>query len=279
MQFLWTCKFMKNNNFKSLAVLGTASNVGKTTIVMALCRYFSSKCKVTPFKGFNLSSQSFNKGGLEIGYAQYVQALASEQKYSPLMNPILFTTNDVGKDRKLIVKGEKSEYLSICEQKKIVDSCYSELEKQFDLIIAEGSGSCREMNLLDRDLANFTFVNSKNNMQVIIVADISKGGVFASIYGTIKLLDEEERKKVKGIVINNFDGEASAFSEGKAIIENLCEIPVIGVIPKININLPEEDSLEKDKNYDDKAISLEIDRVSKIICENIDMEKITSLLD
>ena len=199
-----------NNN---LMLLGTASSVGKSTIATGICRYFRNKgIKVAPFKAMNISLNSYvTEEGLEMGRAQVVQADACEIKPSAYMNPLLLKPCGNLKTQ-VILNGivykvmDSYKYKELNKELKIkVKESYDILAKDYDLIVLEGSGSCAEINLKDSDIANMSMAKMVD-APVILVSDIDRGGVFASVVGTLMLLEEEERKQVKGVIINKFRG-------------------------------------------------------------------------
>ena len=226
------------NKTKNLAILGCASNVGKTTIVAGLCRLFSKdSMNVAPFKAQNISLNSgVSIESLEMGRGQILQAKACGINPSIMMNPILLKPQD-GK-MQIIKKGKSSNDTS--DFLDVAVDAYKSLSMKHDLILLEGSGSCAELNRKGQDIANFPIIN-KIKAPVILVANIEQCGVFASVYGTLMLLSEEERNAVKGIIINKFHGDPTYFKEGKQILEDLCGIKVLGVVPMHNLNLDEED--------------------------------------
>ncbi|RKD22534.1 cobyric acid synthase [Caminicella sporogenes] len=231
-------------------VQGTASSVGKSIITAALCRIFMEDgYKVAPFKSQNMALNSYiTEEGLEMGRAQVVQAEASGQKPSVLMNPILLKpTTD--KKCQVILNGRVYGNLSAMEYhlfkpklKDIVKEAYEKLCSLNDIIVIEGAGSPAEINLRENDLVNMGMAEIANS-PVILVGDIDRGGVFASIYGTIMLLSEEERSRVKGVIINKFRGDVEILKPGIEMLENLINIPVLGVIPYTDIKIEDEDSL------------------------------------
>ena len=245
---------MKKNN---LMIVGTSSGAGKSLFVTALCRiFYKDKYKVSPFKSQNMALNSYiTKDGKEMGRAQVVQAEAAGLDPDVNMNPILLkpsTTNKI----QIIVCGKSIGNMSGIEYNKFkkdlkptLAECYSKIANQRDIVIIEGAGSPAEINIKEEDISNFGMARIAD-APVILVADIDRGGVFASIYGTIMLLNEEDRKRVKGIVINKFRGNAEVLKSGFEIIENLTGVPTLGVIPYTNIDIEDEDSLsEKYKSF------------------------------
>lgn len=238
---------MKN---KSLMVQGTASSVGKSILTAAFCRIFKEDGhKVAPFKSQNMALNSFiTEEGLEMGRAQVVQAEASGQKPSVLMNPILLKpTTD--KKCQVILNGKVHDNLSAMDYhnfkpklKELIRESYDMLLSQNDIIVLEGAGSPAEINLRENDLVNMGMAEISDS-PVVLVGDIDRGGVFASIYGTIMLLSEEEQKRVKGVIINKFRGDLEILKPGIKMLEDLINIPVLGVIPYMNVQIEDEDSL------------------------------------
>ena len=235
---------------KSIMIQGTMSNAGKSLLVAGLCRIFNQDgFKVAPFKSQNMALNSYiTEEGLEMGRAQVVQAEAAGIKPSVLMNPILLKpTTDTGSQ--VIVNGEvlsnmsAREYFSYKKNliPQIKDS-YSKLAQEYDIIVIEGAGSPAEINLKSEDIVNMGMAKIAE-APVLIVGDIDRGGVFAQLVGTILLLEEEEQKMVKGLIINKFRGDKSLLDSGITMLEERTRIPVIGVTPYMNIDIEDEDSL------------------------------------
>lgn len=240
-------------------LLGTASSVGKSTIATAFCRYFKHKgLKVAPFKALNISLNSFvTNDGLEMGRAQVVQADACELEPKAWMNPILLKPSGNMKTQ-VIVNGkvkcdmDSYKYKELNrELKEIVKETYNEVSQFFDIMILEGSGSCAEINLKDSDIANM-YMAKASNSPVILVADIDRGGVFASVLGTIMLLDEDERSRVKGVIINKFRGNIEYFKPAMKQLEDIIKIPVLGAMPYFNLDIEDEDSVTERINNKSK---------------------------
>ena len=233
-----------------IMIQGTASSAGKSLLAAALCRIFSNDgLKVAPFKSQNMSLNSYvTLEGLEMGRAQVLQAQAARIEPSVLMNPILLkpTTN---RKSQVIIKGrpyqnmDAVDYFAFKPQlKDMIREVYQELESQNDAIVIEGAGSPAEINLQENDIVNMGMA-AIADAPVLLVSDIDKGGVFASIYGTAMLLPEHERAMIKGVIINKFRGDVSILKPGLEQIEALTKIPVVGVIPyMMDLQLDEEDS-------------------------------------
>lgn len=234
---------------RSLMVMGTASDVGKSVVVTALCRLFANAgIRVAPFKAQNMSNNAAvcSDGG-EIGRAQAVQAEACGLEPTVDMNPVLLKPES---DRgcQVVIRGQARfrmttrEYSHYREQAwpEIVSS-YARLSNQFDVIVIEGAGSAAEVNLRNQDIVNWP-VAELADAPVLIVADIDKGGVLASLVGTIALLTPSERQRVKGLIINKFRGDLALLYDGLKIIEQNTGVPILGVLPHAgNLEIPEED--------------------------------------
>ena len=237
------------NKLKNISIFGTSSDAGKSTITFIIAKILQDMgYKVAPFKAQNVSNnaQVCIDGG-EIAIAQYFQSkvLGLEPTYH--QNPILLKSGR-NSSASLIIEGKvktnkdvREYYRDLDTLKPAVNRCFKYLNKKFDCLICEGAGSPVELNLMDKDLSNI-YVAKKFNTKIILVADIEKGGVFASIYGVYKLLPKKLRKNVIGVIVNKFRGDLSLFDEGINIIENKFKIPVLGVLPYIPFNYGFEDS-------------------------------------
>ena len=233
-------------------IQGTASNAGKSLFAAALCRIFKQDgYRAAPFKSQNMALNSYiTKEGLEMGRAQVVQAEAAGIAPSVKMNPILLKpTSDVGSQ--VIVNGEVIGAMKAAEYfahkaKLIPDimAAYHALASEYDIMVIEGAGSPAEINLKAQDIVNMGMAKMAN-APVLLVADIDRGGVFASVYGTIMLLEEEERRMMKGTVINKFRGDVNILKPGLAMIEDLTHVPVVGVVPYLHVDIDDEDSLSE----------------------------------
>lgn len=235
---------------KAIMIQGTMSNAGKSLIAAGLCRIFKQDgYSVAPFKAQNMALNSFiTKEGLEMGRAQVTQAEAAGIEPSVLMNPILLKPTN-NQSSQVIVKGEVMENMSAVEYYKhkrsmvdAVKSSYDELAAKYDIIVIEGAGSPAEINLKDNDIVNM-FMAKLAKAPVLLAGDIEKGGVFASIVGTMQLFDPDERDLVKGILINKFRGDVEILKPGLKQLEEIIDTPVAGVIPYMNLDIDDEDSL------------------------------------
>ncbi len=261
---------------KFIMIVGTSSNSGKTTITAGLCRVLANRgYKVAPFKSQNMSLNSrVSKEDGEIAIAQYTQSLACKVEPSVHFNPILLKPkgNFVSQ---VIVHGKPYKDMDYNEYrrnktfflKKIKESLEI-LDREYDYVVMEGAGSCCEINLLKDDIANLRIAELVN-AKAILVADIDRGGVFASIYGTIKLLPKNWRGLIRGVIINKFRGNIEILKDGIEKIEKLTEIPVLGVMPyDNNLVLPEEDSqaLQNIRSFGNAKSGIEVNvvRFSKI---------------
>ena len=236
-----------------LMVQGTMSNAGKSFLVAALCRIFKQDgYKVAPFKSQNMALNSFaTSEGLEVGRAQAMQAEAAGVAVDVRMNPILLKpTSDTGSQ--VIVKGKSIGNMSARDYFKykaelvpVVKECYESLARENDIIVIEGAGSPAEINLKSHDIVNMGLARMVDS-PVLLAADIDRGGVFAQLAGTVALLDDEERERVKGLIINKFRGDKSLLDSGISEIEERTEKKVVGVVPMIKVSLDAEDSLATD---------------------------------
>ncbi|MDR1921405.1 MAG: cobyric acid synthase [Candidatus Adiutrix sp.] len=235
---------------KTLMVVGTASSVGKSLLVAAFCRIFKRRgYAAAPFKAQNMSLNSFvTEEGHEMGRAQASQAEAAGLRPSALMNPILLKPTTNSKSQ-VIVNGKARGNMSAAEYYAYKDklrpevmAAFSALAQAYDLVLIEGAGSPAEINLMDGDFVNMGMA-ALAGAPVILVGDIDRGGVFASLYGTVKLLPAEDQARIKGLLINKFRGDVKILEPGLRQIENLLHIPVLGVMPYDRFALDEEDSL------------------------------------
>jgi len=231
-----------------IMVQGTASSVGKSILVTALCRIFKQDgFSVCPFKSQNMSLNSYiTLDGKEMGRAQVLQAYAAGLEPEVYMNPILLKPNS-DKKCQIVVNGKvfgnstAMEYHNMkLEFKDMLKEQFEELEKKFEIIVMEGAGSPAEINLRDRDIVNMGMAELID-APVIIAGDIDKGGVFASLAGTMLLLNDDEKKRVKGTIINKFRGDIEILKPGLTMLEDIIHIPCLGVVPYFKLDLEDED--------------------------------------
>ena len=235
---------------KTLMIQGTGSSVGKSLIAAGLCRLFSRQgLRVAPFKSQNMSLNSFvTREGHEMGRAQAVQAEAAGIEPSALMNPVLLKPS-ADHVSQVIVNGRARAVMSAREyyafrhslRGEVVQS-FNTLAARYDLIIIEGAGSPAEINLRENDLANMGMA-AMADAPVLLAGDIDRGGVFASLYGTVKLLEPHEQRRVRGLIINKFRGDVGILEPGLRQLEDLLGLPVLGVLPYQRFLIDEEDSL------------------------------------
>ena len=276
-----------------LMIQGTSSGAGKSTTVMALCRIFSNMgYKVCPFKAQNMTSNFYdlkeNNSVKEMARIQAVQAIAARVRPDIRMNPILLRPlrNNVSE---IILGGLKNLRMSADEyysnfvlQKgfpKVLQDVES-LRKEFDLVLIEGAGSPAEINLSKYDIANMLLAE-KINSKVLLVADIERGGCFAAIVGTIKLLPIRQRKIVKGVIINKFLGEKSILNKAILSVEKMTNKRILGIIPKTRFDIPNEDSLDQKKSkssYNKSYLDKQIENVAATFKKNIDMKYLLNII-
>lgn len=258
---------------KNIMIQGTMSNAGKSLLCAALCRIFRQDgYRVAPFKSQNMALNSFiTEAGGEMGRAQVVQAEAAGITPDVRMNPILLKpTTDVGSQ--VIVNGvvqgnmrameyyrRKREYIPA------IMEAYESLAQEYDIIVMEGAGSPAEINLKQEDIVNMGMAKAVD-APVLLVGDIDRGGVFAQLYGTIALLEEEERARIKGTIVNKFRGDRSILEPGLRILEDLCKVPVVGVVPHVSVDIDDEDSLSErfSKNQERKLLDIAVIRLPHI---------------
>lgn len=255
---------MNKTKLHPIMLAGTGSDVGKSILAAALCRIFKQDgYSPAPFKAQNMALNSFvTSDGLEIGRAQAVQAEAAGIPCEADMNPLLLKPQSDHTSQVVLLGkpiGNKNAYDYWIKEGKEelrqeVHKAFDRLSQRFNPIVMEGAGSIAELNLRETDLVNMPMARYAN-ANVILVADIDRGGVFASAYGSIMLQDEEDRKRIKGIIVNKFRGDMRLFDEGRRILEDVCQVPVLGVVPYMkDIHIDEEDSVDlKEKSKKGKV--------------------------
>lgn len=249
---------------KSIMIQGTMSNAGKSLITAGLCRIFRQDgYRVAPFKSQNMALNSFiTRENLEMGRAQVVQAFACGAEPSVLMNPILLKpTTDMGSQ--VIVNGEvigNMRAMDYFKRKKdyipVIREAYQKLAEAHDIIVIEGAGSPAEINLKQDDIVNMGMAKIAD-APVLLVGDIDRGGVFAQLYGTVQLLEPEEQRRIKGLIINKFRGDKKILEPGLEMLKNLCGKEVLGVVPYADVDIEDEDSLAA--SLERKTVSAAID--------------------
>ncbi len=237
---------------KNLMIQGTMSNAGKSLLTAGILRILKQDgYRVAPFKSQNMALNSFiTEDGLEMGRAQVMQAEAASIRPDVRMNPILLKpTSDIGSQVIVngIVQGNMKAKDYFVRKKELIPQildAYHQLEKEVDIIVIEGAGSPAEINLKQNDIVNMGLAKMVD-APVLLAGDIDRGGVFAQLLGTVMLLEQEEKERVKGLIINKFRGDKSILDPGIVQIEKLCQIPVTGVIPYISVDIEDEDSLSE----------------------------------
>ncbi len=257
----------------TIMVQGTASSVGKSVLCAALCRILKQDgFKAAPFKSQNMALNSFvTADGLEMGRAQVSQAEAAGLAPQVEMNPVLLKpTSDQGSQ--VIVMGKAvgnmkaMDYMQWKEELfPVIDRAFATLSAEHDVIVIEGAGSPAEINLRDKDLVNMGLAR-RLQAPVLLAGDIDRGGVFASLYGTVELLLPEERDLVKGLIINKFRGDPEVLRPGLGQLEDLVNKPVLGVIPYIHLNLDDEDSVTDrfSNRANDRALKVQVIQLPRI---------------
>lgn len=274
---------------KTLMIQGTSSGTGKTTLVAALCRIFSNKgYSVAPFKSQNMSNYSY-KDGFEISQAQAIQAIAAQAEISPHMNPILlkplgnYISNVViqGKPYKKMSAKNYYEKFALKQGIKIAMESFDYLKSKYDVIILEGAGSPAEINLQKYDIANMKMAELAHS-PVLLVADIEKGGSFASLAGTMSLLPKNHQNLIKGFVINKFRGNKALLQPGFRKLKQITSKSVFGVIPYVELDLPNEDSLDNKvhlfRKQNQKRLDSQIDKLASMVQKNLDIKSIEGMI-
>ncbi len=258
---------------KTIMIQGTMSNAGKSLLTAGLCRIFRQDgYRVAPFKSQNMALNSYiTSEGLEMGRAQVMQAEAAGIEPSVLMNPILLKpTNDTGSQ--VIVNGEVLGTLFARDYFKYNKNLVPDIMKAFralaeknDIIVIEGAGSPAEINLKTDDIVNMGMAKMAD-APVLLAGDIDRGGVFAQLYGTVELLEPEERNRIRGLIINKFRGDKTILDPGIEMLEEKCGIPVVGVAPYLDIQVEDEDSLTErfDRGQETGLIDIAVIRIPRI---------------
>lgn len=250
---------------KCIMVQGTMSGAGKSLLCAALCRIFKQDgYKVAPFKSQNMALNSYvTRNGMEMGRAQVMQAEAAGIEPDVRMNPVLLKpSSDIGSQ--VIVLGEVRGQMTATEYYEYKNSlmpevmkAYNELAEENDIIVIEGAGSPAEINLRENDIVNMGMAEAAG-APVLLAGDIDRGGVFAQLYGTVKLLTEDEQKRIAGLIVNKFRGDIDILAPGLKMVEEKTGIPVLGVIPYIRVDIDDEDSLAPRLNAKSEVKPLDI---------------------
>ena len=250
---------------KRIMVQGTMSGAGKSLLCAALCRIFAQDgYRVAPFKSQNMALNSFvTRDGLEMGRAQVVQAQAAGVEPDVRMNPILLKpSSDTGSQ--VIVGGEVRGQMSAAAYFKMkrqlipeILAAFDSLSEEADIVVIEGAGSPAEINLKADDIVNMGLAKLVD-APVLLAGDIDRGGVFAQLYGTVALLEPEERARIAGLVINKFRGDVDILRPGLAMLEEKTGLPVLGVVPYLHVEIEDEDSLSERMNARDVVKPLDV---------------------
>lgn len=273
---------------RGLMILGTASDVGKSMVQTLLARYFANEgYRVAPFKSQNMSNYLEKTiDNKYISRAQALQAEAAREALITEMNPIILKIVQ-GQKAEVYLRGEPVEIVSGREYREqfyergleAIEESLTYLKKHYDVLLAEGAGSPVEINLKDRELVNMK-VAEMADIPAILVADIDRGGVFASVVGTLALLSEAERKRVQGIVINKFQGDITLFTDGVEWLEQETNLPVLGVLPRISHHIEPEDSFSEER-YTPEADDFTGDKYEEILTKfkpYLDFEQIEDII-
>lgn len=275
----------------NIMIQGTTSSAGKSLMCTGLCKIFKEDgYKVFPFKSQNMSSKYYTtKEGLKISTAQALQAMAAGLEPDADMNPILLLPKtDMGS--MVVLNGKDYKHMEAVEYfnykntlRPMIVEVFNKVESDNEIVVIEGAGSPAEINLKQNDIVNMGMAEIAD-APVLLVADIDRGGVFASLYGTVMLLEEHERIRIKGLIINKFRGDKTLLDPGIKMIEDILNIPVIGTIPFTHLELVDEDTLidyEKQCNgtpQTKEQMDRELDKLAKVLRENLDMDLVYSLL-
>lgn len=276
---------------KTIMFQGTASGVGKSTLCIGFCRALARRgVRVAPFKAQNLSDNAHRlPDGRQMARSQAMAAAACGLEPHPDMNPILLKPARGGCET--VVNGHVVDGLSCGEMKAASLAAYRRLAAEYDVIVAEGAGSPVELNLRDGDIVNMGFA-TQVGCPVILVADIRRGGVFAAAHGTAALLRPQERALLKGLIVNDFCGDPASFAEGRRLLEEVTGVPVLGVVPHLELHLEDEDDLPgADTQTRERLAALvpegmsfeayqlqQIDHLADVLCGSLDFPAIEDIL-
>ena len=273
-------------------IQGTSSGAGKTILVTALCRIFSDLgYSVSPFKAQNMSNYSYSDKNFEISRAQAIQAIAARTEISPYQNPILLKPlgdykSSVYVNGKYYKKMHANDYYKKFVMKiglKQALQSFNDLQKNHDIVIIEGAGSPAEINLQKYDIANMK-IAEKTHSPVILITDIERGGSFASLVGTMKLLERKHQNLVKGFVINKFRGDIEILKPGFRKLKQITNKPVFGTIPLTKFSIPDEDSIGNSpkkiiwNKTNLRKLDHEIDKISNVVKSSLNISSIKRIL-
>ncbi len=277
---------------KSLMIQGTSSGAGKTILVTALCRIFSDLgYSVSPFKAQNMSNFSYVGKNFEISRAQAIQAVAARTSITPLQNPILLKPlgnyrSSVFVNGKFFKKMYASNYYENFVLKsgfKAAVNSFKKIAQSHEIIFLEGAGSPAEINLQKFDITNMK-IAKKTKSPVLLITDIERGGAFASIVGTMELIEKKYLDLVKGFVINKFRGDIEILEPGYRKLQRKTGLPIFGTIPMTKFEIPDEDSIgtsPKNLNWNTsnlKKLDIEINKIAKVVKSCLNIRKMEKLL-
>jgi len=277
---------------KSLMIQGTSSGAGKTILVTALCRIFSDLgYTVSPFKSQNMSNFSYIEKNFEISRAQAIQAVAARTDITPDQNPILLKPlgnyrSSIFVNGKFFKKMHASDYYENFALKtglKTSMSSFNKLSESHEIIFLEGAGSPAEINFVQYDIANMK-IAEKTNSNVILITDIERGGSFASLVGTMTLIEKKYKKLVKGFVFNKFRGDIEILKPGFRKLKQKTKKPVFGTIPLTKFSIPDEDSIGDSpkklvwNKTNLRKLDVEIDKISNVIRSSLNISGIKRIL-
>ena len=277
---------------KSLMIQGTSSGAGKTILVTALCRIFSDLgFTVSPFKAQNMSNFSYIGKNFEISRAQAIQAVAARTDIIPIQNPILLKPlgnyrSSVFVNGKFFKKMHASDYYENFALKtgiKTSMDSFNKLSQSHEIIFVEGAGSPAEINLQKFDITNMK-IAQKTKSPVLLITDIERGGAFASIVGTMELIEKKYVEFVKGFVVNKFRGDIEILKPGYKKLKQKTGLPVFGTIPMTDFEIPDEDSIgnsPKNLNWNTsnlKKLDAEIDKIAKVVKSSLNIRLVEKLL-
>ena len=273
-------------------VQGTSSGAGKTILVTALCRIFSDLgYSVSPFKAQNMSNYSYSTKDFEISRAQAIQAIAARTTISPYQNPILLKPlgnykSSVFVNGKYYKKMHANDYYKKFTNKiglKYVLESYKKLQQNYDIIIIEGAGSPAEINLQRYDISNMK-IAEKTNSPVVLITDIERGGSFASLVGTLELLEKKHQNLIKGFVINKFRGDIEILKPGFKKLKQITKRPVFGTIPLTKFSIPDEDSIGSSPKKivwnkpNLRKLDNEINKIANVVKSSLNISSIKRIL-
>ena len=273
-------------------IQGTSSGAGKTILVTALCRIFSDMgYTVSRFKAQNMSNFSYTGKNFEISRAQAIQAVAARTEITPLQNPILLKPlgnyrSSVFIDGKFFKKMHASDYYENFVLKEGLEksmSSFKKLSESHEIIFLEGAGSPAEINLQKYDITNMKMAK-KTKSPVLLVTDIERGGSFASIVGTMELIEKKYVELVQGFIINKFRGDIEILKPGYKKLREKTGLPVLGTIPMTKFEIPDEDSIgnsSKNLNWTPsnvKKLDKEINKIAKVVKSSLNIRKVEKLL-